>query len=165
MTHILVSCAATKRRDACEAEKLYTSPLFEKASIFAAQKARALNGRWWILSARYGLLDPKAVIESYDETLNRMSIDERKRWATSVFKMMHEHDCVKPENSIIMLAGQRYREFLAPMLRQAGIEVSVPLAGLSIGRQLQWLSAQNQRPSALKKMNSSAPASSSPHRN
>ena len=149
MTHILVSCAATKRDHACEAEKLYSSQLFQRASMFAAQNASTLNGRWWILSAKHGLLDPKTVIEPYDATLNTMRIEHRKQWAVSVFSAMRTRDCVQPGNSIIMLAGQRYREFLVPMLREAGVEASVPLEGLGIGRQLQWFTVQNARSSTL----------------
>jgi hypothetical protein len=96
MTHILVSCAATKHDEALEAEKLYTSQLFQKASLFAWQNARALNGRWWILSAKYGLLDPKKVVEPYDETLNTMRIDERKDWATSVLTTCVDRTAFKP---------------------------------------------------------------------
>ena len=33
----------------------------------------------------------------------------------------------------------RYREFLLPVLRRSCRSVEVPMAGLTIGRQLQWL--------------------------
>ena len=40
-----------------------------------------------------------------------------------------------------MLAGERYREGLVPFLVQRGYTVTIPLQGLSFGRQLQWLKA------------------------
>ncbi len=41
--------------------------------------------------------------------------------------------------SVVFFAGQKYREHLEPRLRDAGIEVRVPMAGLAIGEQLAWL--------------------------
>jgi len=41
-----------------------------------------------------------------------------------------------------MLAGERYREFLVPELAEHGYATDVPMRGLGIGRQLQWLSQQ-----------------------
>ncbi|MCE2939855.1 MAG: DUF6884 domain-containing protein [Armatimonadota bacterium] len=38
-----------------------------------------------------------------------------------------------------ILAGDRYREFLAPMLQARGVQVDVPMQGLRIGEQLRWL--------------------------
>ena len=40
---------------------------------------------------------------------------------------------------VVMLAGKRYREFLMDYLMRRADGVDVPMAGLSIGRQLQWL--------------------------
>ena len=38
-----------------------------------------------------------------------------------------------------ILAGDRYREFLTPMLQARGVQVDVPMQGLRIGEQLRWL--------------------------
>ena len=43
---------------------------------------------------------------------------------------------------VMFLAGERYREVLAPFLELRGFTVQVPMAGLKMGRQLQWLNAQ-----------------------
>jgi hypothetical protein len=40
---------------------------------------------------------------------------------------------------IVVLAGKRYREFLMDYLRRRAGTVQVPMEGLGIGRQLQWL--------------------------
>lgn len=40
---------------------------------------------------------------------------------------------------IMVLAGQRYREFLMDYLRTRAANVEVPLEGLRIGEQLSWL--------------------------
>ena len=41
--------------------------------------------------------------------------------------------------TVVFLAGQRYREFLRASLRSRGLSVSVPMEGLRIGEQLGWL--------------------------
>lgn len=41
-----------------------------------------------------------------------------------------------------ILAGDRYREFLTPMLQARGVQVDVPMQGLRIGEQLRWLDRQ-----------------------
>ena len=38
-----------------------------------------------------------------------------------------------------ILAGDRYREFLTPLLLARGMQVDVPMQGLRIGEQLRWL--------------------------
>ncbi len=38
-----------------------------------------------------------------------------------------------------ILAGDRYRDFLTPMLQAQGVQVDVPMQGLRIGEQLRWL--------------------------
>jgi hypothetical protein len=40
---------------------------------------------------------------------------------------------------VILLAGSRYREGVDLFLRQHGFSVSIPMEGLGIGKQLQWL--------------------------
>jgi hypothetical protein len=40
---------------------------------------------------------------------------------------------------VILLAGARYREDLEPFLRTEGFDVTVPLRGLGVGKQLQLL--------------------------
>jgi hypothetical protein len=68
-----------------------------------------------------------------------MKINERRSWSARVFDFIRSCGDFERGDSAIMLAGERYREFLVPKLIQAGIEVSAPLAGLGLGRQLQWL--------------------------
>ena len=54
----------------------------------------------------------------------------------------------KSGDRIVILAGSIYRQPLARRLREWGCSVDVPMAGLRIGEQLQWLDrkANNQRP-------------------
>ena len=88
--------------------------------------------------SEYGLVTPEGTIEPYDETLNNMSRDRRRAWAQGV---MNQMESMLPQaDSVIILAGMRYREFLMDYLRHRFHKVNVPLEGLRIGEQLQWLS-------------------------
>jgi hypothetical protein len=92
---------------------------------------------WFILSAKHGLVRPDDVIAPYDQTLNSMGITERRDWTRLVEWQMDEH--MPDAGRIVVLAGQRYREFLMDYLRRRADAVEVPMEGLGIGRQLQWL--------------------------
>ena len=48
-----------------------------------------------------------------------------------------------PFRTFVFLAGERYREFVAPALSDRGIEVQVPMQGMRIGKQLAWLNRMN----------------------
>lgn len=131
----LVSCVSQKRLTSAEAKDLYISALFVKARAYAERHCSS----WFILSAKYALVSPDQVVAPYDETLNSMRVNERKEWTTRVWRDLAPH--VGPGDDVVILAGMRYREFLVPLLQQRGCKVLIPLEGLTIGRQLQWLSA------------------------
>ena len=66
---VLVSCVSEKRTTACLARNLYNSDWFTKAARYAGQVA----DEWYILSARYGLVHPDQMLESYNATLKTMA--------------------------------------------------------------------------------------------
>jgi len=135
-TICLVSCVKTKVAGTVAAKDLYNSALFTKN----AQYASAIADKWFVLSAKHGLLDPEDVIASYDETLSKASVDVRREWAHKVYQQLRS--LVMPGDSVIFLAGEKYREYLVPLLEKIPVVVQVPMEGLSIGNQLKWL---NQR--------------------
>jgi hypothetical protein len=137
-TVILVSCVASKADKPMQAQYLYNSAWFNKASRFA----RRFGSKWYILSAQHSLLAPEVVIAPYDKTLRRMSWKNRESWAEGVLRQIaisHHPD----EHRFVILAGKLYRQYLEPKLKEKGYEVSVPLEGLGIGQQLRWLDAPN----------------------
>lgn len=95
---------------------------------------------WFILSAEHGLLQPDQVIAPYEKTLNAMPKEERRNWARRVGHALLAN--LQPGTSVLMLAGKRYREELAPLLHANGFKVEVPMQGLKLGHQLRWLKAQ-----------------------
>jgi hypothetical protein len=131
----LISCVKSKRNMPCAAKDMYVSPLFAKMMAYAISlKAEYI----FILSAKYGLLALDTIIEPYEQTLNKMKISERTTWAKNVLDDLNRHTDLDNDN-FIFLAGQRYREGLISNMNN----YSVPMEGLSFGKQLQWLEKQS----------------------
>jgi hypothetical protein len=128
---VLIQCCKSKLLNRNEAKDIYISPLFR----LSLQYAQSLNPQAiHILSARYGLLELNSIIDHYDNTLLNMSRLDRKEWAARIiYDLQNKYDLRK--DIFIILAGIRYREFLIPMI----YNYEIPLAGLSIGRQLSQL--------------------------
>ena len=130
---VLVSCVKSKLPNKAAARDLYTSAQFRGARRYA----EAAGGPWYVLSALYGLVEPQDEIAPYDYTLNTLPIAERRAWAEKTLGQLIR---AQPNlRDVVILAGQRYREFLSPMLMARGVQVSVPMAHLRQGEQLAWL--------------------------
>jgi hypothetical protein len=132
-TVYLVSCVSKKRRTPSPARDLYVSDWFLKARAHV----ESTDSPWFILSAEYGLVSPDQVLAPYERTLNTMRKAERDAWATRVKAQMETS--LPAADRIVVLAGQRYRESLMDFLRQRAETVEIPMEGLTIGRQLQYL--------------------------
>ncbi len=132
-TVYLVSCVSRKRERACEARDMYVSELFRKAR----RHVEASGCPWFVLSAEHGLVEPGQVIAPYERTLNSMGIADRRVWAVRVAAQLAE--TIPNLSRVVFLAGERYREFLARVLSEREVAVSVPMQGLRIGEQLRWL--------------------------
>lgn len=129
----LVACVRKKQSGWVAARGLYVSCWFLKAREFVESQ----GGDWFILSAEHGLLHPDERIEAYEETLNGMRVAQRIEWAERVDRQIEE--LLPRLEMAVVLAGLRYREFLLPLLQARNIETQVPMAGLTIGKQLKWL--------------------------
>jgi hypothetical protein len=134
----LVSCVGQKKSKPSPAFELYQSAWFRKCDRYVASQNYAYK---FVVSAKHGLISESQVVEPYEQTLNDMPSDARKAWAESVFSQVLEQF---PDGADIdIYAGNRYREYLAPLLTNAGYRVFVPLAGLGIGKQLAWFDSKN----------------------
>ena len=139
-TIFLVSCARKKLPHPAKAKDIYMpSPLFAKSRAYVESTGRP----WFILSAKYGLLDPEKRISPYDKTLNKMPKEKRREWAHKVLNKLVPH--LEGINYVVILAGSRYREFLEPKLCDRGFHVCVPMRSLGIGEQLRWLNKSDPR--------------------
>ena len=135
-TICLVSCASKKRSFKLPAKDIYVSELFRQTRKYV----ESTGCPWFILSAKYGLLSPEEIIEPYNQTLNKMPARERRHWAAGVLADLKP--ILLSIDRVEIFAGKRYREFMEDILRQ-NVEVVVPLQGLRIGQQIQWLKEKN----------------------
>src|SRR5205823_5951243 len=94
------------------ARELYASPLFRLASRFCS----ATCDRWFVLSARHGLVDPQHVIEPYDVTLPGLNRAGREAWACRVVGQLRRRGLLGSGHRFLLHAGAGYAELLAARL-------------------------------------------------
>lgn len=128
---ILISCVSMKLKKPAKARDLYISPLFRFNLAYAESlKPDAI----YILSARYGLVPLNKKLSPYNETLNTKKASEVRRWAEKVLVQLRRVTDLE-RDEFILLAGDRYRRHLMPHL----VHTRIPLRGLGLGKQLQFL--------------------------
>ena len=128
---VLISCVSMKLPYPARAEDLYVSPLFRLGLKYAHSLS---PDEIFILSANHGLVDLDQVIEPYEETLNTKGVEANRDWAKRVLGQLRAlADLDRDE--FIFLAGERYRRNLVPHIQRC----KIPMEGLTIGRQLQFL--------------------------
>ncbi len=132
----LVSCVKSKGEETCPARSLFKSDWFEKAVRYATQVA----DKWFLLSSKYGFILPDQEIAPYDVWLKKMPLSYRKKWAQHVFTELQPY--LKSGDTVIFLAGEDYRQFLIEPVIKMGCKVEIPMQGLGIGLQKQWLKKQ-----------------------
>lgn len=131
----LVSCVKTKRETASTPKDLYTSAYFEKMRSYAER----YHNRWWILSAKHGVLDPDGdPIEPYEETLSGAGVAKKRTWAETVASQLEERGVLRDDAMLVIHAGKDYYEELLPRIEDAGVSVNIPTKGLAIGERMAW---------------------------
>lgn len=128
---ILIGCGKKKALEPCPARQLYQGDLFKKSFRYAVSlEPTAIR----ILSAKHHVIDPDDEVEPYDLTLNGMPADEIRAWAEEVLRQLRREFDLERDRFTV-LAGANYRRHLEPHLPNP----EVPMRGLGIGKQLQFL--------------------------
>lgn len=132
MKHVvLISCVKGKKAHKARCRDLYDSDLFRKSLAYAEKlKPSAV----YVLSAKHGLLDLDEEIDPYEQTLKTTRIGDVRVWAERVLEQLRKVSDLRADR-FTFLAAERYRRFLAPHMPHH----DVPMQGLGIGRQLQFL--------------------------
>ncbi len=139
---VLVGCVKTKRSGKHPAQDLYISPLFRQRRHYVKLKR---PHRWFILSAKHGLLEPIEEIEPYDCYLADLPYEERLEWSRNVLTQLTGLVDSLHNTAIEIHAGKPYWNCgLKSGLEQAGAIVTTPLDGLKFGDQVQWYDAQQK---------------------
>jgi hypothetical protein len=136
MIYYLVACSEGKEKGPRAAKNLYNSPWFKKARAYTEAAIAYQGGQWFIMSAKYLLLDPNERIKKYNVDLTQMKAAARRKWAK---RMLPKLDFIKRGDTVIFVAGQKYREHLVEPLRRRGVDVRIPFEGLGIGEQLHYM--------------------------
>lgn len=121
----VVGCGERKLAHAAPAGQLYTGSYFRACSLTAAAIS---PGRWYILSARHGLIAPSKVIEPYEQTMwqpGAVTAEEVRRQAAALGLL---------EELVVALCGKRYADVLEEVWRPTNY-VMRPLANVGIGKQ------------------------------
>jgi hypothetical protein len=135
----LVGAVKSKRRRPAPATELYTSALFRgrRASV---ERSCA---RWFVLSAREGLVNPDTVLEPSEESLTLAPAAIRRAWSALVVDALVRELGDLEAYVFEIHAGAAYREFgLVAGLERRGALVEVPVKGLSQGAQLAFYAAR-----------------------
>lgn len=129
----LVGCVKTKGPRPTQAAELYRSALF----IGRRRAVEASCDRWFVLSAKHGLVDPSRRLAPYDVTLSRMGADARRRWAALVLRQLKHAFGDLSGCTFELHAGSPYSDWgLVDGLREGGARVVRPTEGLGLGEQL-----------------------------
>ena len=130
----MVSCVSKKQLGIHKAKDLYISDWFKKAKTYIEYNN---YDKWYILSAKYYLVDPKQELEYYEIYLPKQSKEYKQAWGLKVSEQLIIPDEKNVE--IDIFAGIEYRKVLIPLLEARGFKVNIPMQGLGIGSQLKWL--------------------------
>ena len=129
----LVGCSKSKLSRPANAERLY-SP----SAMFRARRAFVLKScdRWFILSAKHGVLAPSDELEPYDVTLVGAPIPVKRAWATRVVNELRQKLGALDRVTFEIHAGRDYWGYgLLDELQRAGAGVEIPTEGLTQGQQ------------------------------
>jgi hypothetical protein len=129
----LVGCVKSKRNLPSPAADLYTSPLF----VGRRRWVEVTCSRWFVLSAKHGLVDPGTTLAPYDETLNDKTRSERRSWANLVLGKLRGELGELLDYDFEVHAGSAYLDYgLRSGLLAHGCRVVSPAEGLRQGQQL-----------------------------
>lgn len=138
----LVGCTKSKLNHAAPAKDLYMP-----STLFAGRRRYVERScdRWFILSAKHGLVDPDDVLEPYDQTLNGASRSVKREWTRLVLSEIDKAIEID-RTHFEMHAGNDYWGFgLVEGLEKRGATVTLPTTGMRIGAQLAFYAKAGPR--------------------
>ncbi|MDT0166473.1 hypothetical protein Q9R32_12990 [Actinotalea sp. AC32] len=131
---VLIGCVKSKLARAAPARELYTGTLFTRRLAYAQRSGVP----WFVVSGRWGLVDPDEVIAPYDLDLGAMPAAYRRGWAAFVGAQLEMALGQASGTLVEVHAGHHYVEALRPVLRVMGAVLSDPVVAGSMGETLAW---------------------------
>ena len=131
----IVADPARKTNGKALADMLFArSPLYR----YSAQYCRKNYNKFYVLSTKYGLIDPYKTIESYSLRLDQMTLEEVINWKAKVIIQILEE--IPTDAELYFHAGKSYRKQIVD-LAEKDYKVFEPMKNLGIGQQLQFYRA------------------------
>ena len=127
----LIGCTARKQDFSCPAIEMYTKSNYFNLKLDYCKKIDV--DKIFILSAKYGLLEPEAIIEPYNLHLKETSKEYKLNWSKEVLKDLKEKTDLENDEFII-LAGNDYMKYLIEHIPKN----YNPVKGLGIGQQMKF---------------------------
>lgn len=127
----LISCSKNKMDYDCVAKIMYSkSILFKKSFSYCVDQNYSYI---FILSAKYGLLNPSEIISPYELTLNSFNNQQKKEWAKKCFEKISDMGLI--DYRFDFYTGAEYFKELSKLLPCT----NNILQGLGIGERLKFL--------------------------
>jgi uncharacterized protein DUF6884 len=116
---ILVGDGTTQRSEPVAARDLYVSPLF------AGRRAQAEQSGvpWFVVSGRWGLLDPDDVLAPYSFSFSQQSVNYRRAWGRFVAEQLCLVSSVGRDDIVEISAGAAYTAALVAPIQYLGAQV------------------------------------------
>ncbi len=128
MKIIIAQCTKEKRDGKHRAKEMY-SP----SDLFKAQRryAEAYADEWYILSGKYGLINPWKTIQSYDKHINEGWGEIIQENISNIVRTWVEYDT---NIDVELICGHEdYANKLIPYLDYEGVDYTEPFKGMGIG--------------------------------
>ena len=124
---ILVAGGKAKLSEPAAARDLYVSPLFARRRA----RAEASGVPWFIVSGRWGLLDPGDILAPYTFSLAQQPVNYQRAWARFVPEQLHLVSPVGRGDVVEIYAGAAYAAALTAPIEYLGARVRRATAGAS----------------------------------
>ena len=130
---LLLACSDQKTQNTAPAGQLYASERFD----LARKLAEAHADRWFIASAKHGLLHPNSIVAPYDRALPNIDDAERGCWSRRVLDQLRPY--ITDNVQVVCLGDEEYFQEISAWLTARRILVFVPFQHLPKGKRIPWL--------------------------
>src|SRR5260370_33801740 len=138
MTLVIVPCGKSKIWDRkpgigpTPARDAYTGNPFK----LNREYAEVVGGKWIILSAKYGFIQPEFRIENYNVTFNKKS---SMPVSMSTLQAQIHANRLWDFDMIVVLGGKQYRTVVEKAFSGLSVTLQFPFSGLPLGKAMQTI--------------------------
>jgi hypothetical protein len=124
---ILVGGGKAQLSEPAVARDLYVSPLFARRRA----RAEASGVPWFVVSGRWGLLDPGDILAPYSFSLAEQSVSYQRAWGRFVAEQLSLVSSVGHGDVVEICAGAAYAAALTAPIEYLGAQVHRTTVGAS----------------------------------